>query len=122
MKHTTSERPRPMKRWGAPCGTFIVCTAMLHCLWAGSTGASTTVGSFEMEGNLVDDSGLGEPIDWLSSPLPVAVTAFTDTTGSSDGIFVQGSKENDQSTWTCVTSRAPAKEDVVSEISISQST
>src|SRR5207249_2149189 len=39
--------------------------------------ASSTVGSFEIDGNLVDDSGPGEPIDWLSTPFPAALTTFT---------------------------------------------
>ncbi len=83
--------------------------------------ASSTVGSFEIDGNLVDDSGPGEPIDWLSTPFPAALTTFTDTTGSNDDIFGLGSKENDQTTWQCVTGNAPAKDDVVNEISIPQS-
>ena len=83
--------------------------------------ASSTVGSFEIDGNLVDDSGPGEPIDWLSTPFPAALTTFTDTTGSNDDIFGLGSKENDQTTWQCVTGNAPAKDDVVNEIAITQS-
>src|SRR5919198_1326159 len=84
-------------------------------------GARATVGSFEIDGNLVDDSGPGEPIDWLSSPFPAALTTLTDTTGQGDDIFGLGSKENDQSTWHCVTGSAPDKNDVVNEISIPQS-
>src|SRR6266852_3618851 len=85
-----------------------------------ATFAGNTVGSFEIDGNLVIDHATppAEPIDWDSSPFPAALTAFTDGTGSTDDIFGQGSKENTQSTWSCVTGSAPPKDDLVNEISI----
>src|SRR5919198_327369 len=85
-----------------------------------STLAGNTVGSFEIDGNLTVNHLVppAEPIDWDSSPFPAALTTFTDGTGSTDDIFGMGSKENDQSTWICTAGSAPAKDDVVSEISI----
>jgi hypothetical protein len=82
--------------------------------------AGDTVGSFEIDGNLIVDHSVPptEPIDWDSSPFPAALTTFTDATGPTDDIFGQGSKENDQSTWVCTTGSAPAKDDLVNEISI----
>src|SRR6266851_1574612 len=82
--------------------------------------ASNTVGSFEIDGNLTVAHLVPptEPIDWDSSPFPAALTTFTDGTGSTDDIFGQGSKENNQSSWVCTTGSAPPKDDVVNEISI----
>ena len=85
-----------------------------------TTIAGNNVGSFEIDGNLTVDHPVPpvEPIDWGSSPFPAALTTFTDTTGPTDDIFGQGSKENDQSTWICTNGSAPPKDDVVNEISI----
>src|SRR5947209_14494462 len=85
-----------------------------------TTFAGNTVGSFEIDGNLIVDHSVPptEPIDWDSSPFPAALTTFTDGTGATDDIFGMGSKENDQSTWICTAGSAPAKDDLVSEISI----
>src|SRR6266478_6032730 len=82
--------------------------------------AGNTVGSFEIDGNLIVDHSVPptDPIDWDSSPFPAALTTFTDATGPTDDIFGQGSKENDQSSWVCTTGSAPPKDDVVNEISI----
>jgi hypothetical protein len=84
------------------------------------THAGSTVGSFEIDGNLSVDHSVPptEPIDWLSNPFPAALTTFTDATGQSDDIFGMGSKENDQSTWICTTGSAPPKDDLVNQISI----
>ena len=83
------------------------------------TFASSTVGSFEIDGNLNVNHVVPplEPIDWQSSPFPAALTTFTDASGFDD-IFGLGSKENDQNTWVCTTGNAPPKDDLVSEISI----
>src|SRR5437870_1745678 len=82
--------------------------------------AGSTVGSFEIDGNLIVDHSVPptEPIDWDSSPFPAALTTFTDGTGPTDDAFGQGSKEDDQSTWSCITGSAHAKDDLVNEISI----
>src|SRR5881409_3038496 len=73
------------------------------------TFAGSTAGSFEIDGNLTVDHLVppAEPIDWDSSPFPAALTTFTDGTGPTDDIFGQGSKEDTQSTWNCVTGSAP---------------
>src|SRR5262249_33130987 len=85
-----------------------------------ATFAGNTVGSFEIDGNLNVNHAVppAEPIDWASSPFPAALTTFTDATGTTDDIFGLGSKENDQSTWMCTTGSAPAKDDLVNQISI----
>jgi hypothetical protein len=84
------------------------------------TLAGNMVGSFEIDGNLAVDHLVppAEPIDWDSNPFPAALTTFTDGSGSTDDIFGQGSKENDQSTWICTSGSAPPKDDIVNEISI----
>ena len=86
----------------------------------GVTFAGNTAGSFEIDGNLTVDHPVppAEPIDWFSNPFPAALTTFTDGTGPTDDGFAQGSKENDQSTWVCTTGSAPAKDDIVNQISI----
>jgi len=104
----------------------MILTAFLLLLLIGTpvanrtTLAGNTVGSFEIDGNLTVDHPVPpmEPIDWDSSPFPAALTTFIDGTGPTDDIFGQGSKENDQSTWVCITGSAPPKDDVVNEISI----
>jgi len=87
--------------------TVLVIALML----VGILQGSSFVGSFEIDGNLADDSGPGEPIDWNSPP--PNVTTFTDQTGNGDDIFNLGSKELDQDGWVCQTGSAPPKGDVV---------
>src|SRR6266446_3018611 len=84
------------------------------------TFAGNTVGSFEIDGDLTVEHSVPptEPIDWDSNPFPAALTTFTDGTGPTDDIFGQGSKEDTQSTWNCVTGSAPPKDDLLNEISI----
>ncbi len=91
-----------------------------HATLADSTVISSTVGSFEIDGNLTVDHAAPptEPIDWDSNPFPAALTTFADVSGPTDDIFGQGSKENDQTTWVCTTGSAPPKDDLVNEISI----
>ena len=50
------------------------------------TFASSTVGSFEIDGNLNVNHVVPplEPIDWQSSPFPAALTTFTDASGFDD--------------------------------------
>src|SRR5438876_6133356 len=109
---------------------LLIITAVLLLLLIGKpvanrvTLAGATVGSFEIDGNLTVDHPAppAEPIDWDSNPFPAALTTFTDATGTTDNIFGQGSKEDDQSTWVCTTGSAPPKDDVVSEVSINGAT
>src|SRR5437879_8599665 len=121
---------RSQKHWRvvastAPRGLLILSAFLLMLLMGTRTSnrvasAGNTVGSFEIDGNLVVDHLVppAEPIDWKSKPFPAALTTFTDGTGSTDDAFGQGSKENDQSTWSCITGSAPPKDDLVNEISI----
>jgi len=121
---------RSQKHWGVVASTaqhpLLIITAFLLLLLIGTlvanraTLAGNTVGSFEIDGNLIVDHLVppAEPIDWGSSPFPAALTTFTDGTGPTDNIFGQGSKENDQSTWVCTTGSAPPKDDLVNEISL----
>src|SRR5438094_675815 len=77
-----------------------------------------SVGSFEIDGNLVDDPP-GEPIDWSTDPAgniphPSLFNRldFRDGSGQGDDIFGQGTKELDPGEWRCVTGSAPGKDDV----------
>ena len=88
--------------------TFVLAIALML---AGILQGSSSVGSFEIDGNLTDDSGPGEPLDWNSPP--PNVTTFIDQTGSGDDIFNLGSKELDQNGWVCETGSAPPKGDIV---------
>jgi hypothetical protein len=83
----------------------------LALLLAAIVQGSSSVGSFEIDGNVADDSGAGEPIDWNSPP--PNVTTFIDQTGNGDDIFGLGSKELDQAGWVCGTGSAPPKGDIV---------
>src|SRR5713226_1609 len=108
----------------APRALLIIITVFLLLLLIGmplaNTFAGNTVGGFEIDGGLAVQHSVppAEPIDWDSSPFPAALTTFTDGTGSTDDIFGQGSKENAQSTWNCVTGSAPPKDDLLNEISV----
>jgi len=94
----------PFDKWRSPRVTF----------------AGNTTGSFEIDGNLSVDHLVppAEPIDWFSNPFPAALTTFTEGGRQTDDIFGMGSKENDQSSWVCTTGSAPAKDDIVNQISI----
>jgi hypothetical protein len=79
----------------------------------------SAVGSFEIDGNLVDDPA-GEPIDWSTDPAgntphPGLTNRvdFVDGTGQGDDIFGQGSKELVPGDWRCVTGSAPQKDDIL---------
>src|SRR5688572_11776577 len=78
-----------------------------------------SVGSFEIDGNLVDDPP-GEPIDWSTdqagrTPHPGLMTRveFVDASGQGDNIFGQGSKELEPGGWSCLSGSAPGKDDIV---------
>src|SRR5256712_7400140 len=125
-----ANKARLYKHWRAVASTtprlLLLITTFLLLLLMGTrvehstTFAGNTVGSFEIDGNLTVDHLVppSEPIDWDSSPFPAALTTFTDKTRSTDDIFGQGSKENDQSSWICTTGSAPPKDDIVNEISV----
>jgi len=89
----------------------------LLATWVLAQGAG--VGSFEIDGNLVDDPP-GEPIDWSTDPagnaphpgLPNRVD-FVDASGQGDGSFGQGSKELEPGGWRCVTGGVPGKDDIL---------
>src|SRR3989449_5031246 len=130
MKGPMTNKTRFQKHWCVVASTaprrLSIITAFLLLLLIGApianraTFAGNTVGSFEIDGNLIVDhlAPPAEPIDWDSNPFPAALTTFTDGTGSTDDIFGMGSKENDQSSWVCTAGSAPQKDDVVNEISV----
>src|SRR5260370_4664858 len=130
MKEPMTNKTRFQKYWRVVASiasrTSFIITTILLLLLIGTlvanrtTLAGITVGSFEIDGNLIVDHLVPptEPIDWDSSPFPAALTTFTDGTGSTDDIFGMGSKETDQSTWNCTAGSAPPKDDVVNQISI----
>jgi hypothetical protein len=84
---------------------------LLAPMSTGRTLAASTVGNFETDGNLADDSGPGDPIDWDTPPF--GVTQFTDPSGQTDDILGQGSKELEPGGWSCVVQSAPGKDDIV---------
>jgi hypothetical protein len=101
---------------GIMLGVLIMASAMIgnHEAFAG-----TSVGDFEIDGNL-QDSPAGGPIDWSTDPegnIPHPGlsnrTDFTDASGKSDGIFGQGTKELEPGTWKCITGSAPGKSDIL---------
>lgn len=83
---------------------------------SGATPAVSTnclFGGFEIDGNTVADGG---GLDWQSSPAVFGSTAYTPFydlfNSTSDNIMSNGSKESDQSTWSCVTQKSPGKDDL----------
>src|SRR5919198_6680932 len=92
-----------------------ICLAatVVALLTSAATFAGTTIGSFEIDGNRVDNSGPGDLIlDWDSPP--PNLTTFTDASGSGDDAFGLGSKELAPGGWQCITGSAPSKGDIVS--------
>jgi uncharacterized repeat protein (TIGR01451 family) len=77
-----------------------------------AANAYGVLGQFEIDGNLADDSGDGDPLDWATF---TGATPIPDLSNSNqDNIFGNGSKDDDQSTWSCVKQKAPGKDDIVS--------
>ena len=104
--------------WMRRVALAAVFVLMLGGLMAAPTAfAGSSVGSFEIEGNIKDDTGPGEPVDWAtagSGTPPVAVTTWTDPFGGQpDTIFTGGSKELEPAGWECKDDgSAPAKDDL----------
>jgi uncharacterized repeat protein (TIGR01451 family) len=79
-----------------------------------SQGAPCTFGNFEVDGDTAVDGGA---VDWASPPQNL--TTFTDACSklcgrsTADDSFLGGAKEPDQTTWTCGTSGAPSKADLM---------
>ena len=71
--------------------------------------ANGTVGSFEIDGNLVDDPA-GEPMDW-STPPPNLID-FADATVKGDDVFNTGSKQLAAGQWDCRVGSALDKSDI----------
>lgn len=98
---------------------FVVLAMLVAacCCIAGAQAQSahaygSTLGSFEIDGNLIDNSGGGEPIDWATPP--PNLNNFTDGSGKGDDGFAMGSKETVPSGWTCINQSAPGKDDILS--------
>src|SRR5437879_13862332 len=99
----------------APRILLIISVALLMLLIGTRTAnrvvfAGSTVGSFEIDGNLIVDHSVppAEPIDWDSTLFPAAITTLTDGTGPADAAYRQGRKQKDQSTSSCTDATAPA--------------
>ena len=116
---------RGFLRWGALSGAVVILALALvgtsrvvQATTIGSCSATQTTdcvfAGFEIDGNVTADSSSG--LDWQSSPKvfgSTPYTAFYDLSGStSDNIMGQGSKESDQTTWSCVNHKADAKDDL----------
>ncbi|MFY9586013.1 MAG: choice-of-anchor P family protein [Actinomycetota bacterium] len=92
---------------------FLALTSLLAGVLgviAPAAQAGNDVGSFEIDGNQLDNSGAGEPIDW-STP-PPNLTHFDDDSGQADDSFNQGAKELEPGGWVCATGSAPGKGDI----------
>src|SRR2546428_12726727 len=86
--------------------------AIVALLASAATRAGSTVGSFEIDGNRVDNSGPGTLIlDWDSPP--PNLTTFTDAQGSGDDAFGWATKGLARGGWQCITGTAPGKDDIV---------
>lgn len=100
--------------------TFVAVSLLVGLPLPVSTQTTTSsVGSFEIDGNLVDDPA-GEPIDWSTDPAgntphPGLINRvdFRDGSGRGDDIFAQGSKELEPGAWSCVTGSTPGKGDIL---------
>jgi uncharacterized repeat protein (TIGR01451 family) len=86
--------------------------SLLTAFAASSASAASTIGSFELDGNLADNSPAGEPIDWASPP--PNLSNFSDPFDRQpDTVFDTGSKDNDPAGWDCSTDgSAPGKDDI----------
>ncbi len=100
-------------------GITLVVLSLLIGFWLPVFTQTTSVGSFEIDGNLVDDPP-GEPIDWSTDPAgnnphPGLFNRvdFVDASGQGDGSFGQGTKELEPGAWSCVTGGVPGKDDIL---------
>lgn len=102
--------------FGIMLGVVILASALIgnHEAFAG-----TSVGDFEIDGNLQDNPA-GGPIDWSTDPegnIPHPALSnradFVDASGQQDNIFGQGSKELEPGAWKCLTGSAPGKSDIL---------
>src|SRR5688572_10380491 len=97
----------------------LLMLALFICFAPALFAQSSGVGSFEIDGNLVDDPP-GEPIDWSTDPAgntphPALTNRvdFVDASGQGDSSFGQGSKELEPGNWSCGTGGVPGKDDIV---------
>ena len=76
-----------------------------------TTTVNCTFGGFEIDGNTPSNGGL----DWTSATVTGSgdLSNFYDRFNTTaDDIMSNGSKESDQTTWSCVTNKAPGKADL----------
>lgn len=97
-----------MKKAGT---AVLIVFTLVATLVAPHVFSATSLGYFEIDGNLNDDSGVGDPLDW-SSPPPGVVT-FSDPPTGTDDVFTADSKELNPGNWGCITGKTPAKDDIV---------
>ena len=101
-----------MNRRSASFGCVVaLVSAVVTMVGPQAAHAASTVGSFEIDGNLKHDATTAEPIDWETAP---NVTPFTDPSGSGDDSFQGSSKELSPGGWNCITSSVPQKDDILS--------
>ncbi|MGQ0521766.1 MAG: choice-of-anchor P family protein [Actinomycetota bacterium] len=86
-----------------------VIASSMAGVFAPGARAGSSVGDFEIDGNLVDDPA-GGAIDW-STP-PPNLTPIPDLSGRADDSFTEGSKELEPGNWTCTDSSVPGKDDI----------
>src|SRR5437899_2595462 len=94
-------------------GTWLTAQATTLPTCTTSVGPSCTFAGFEIDGDTAVNGGA---LDWQSSTVTgsTSYTTFTDPANTtSDNIMSNGSKESDQSGWSCVTSKPPSKSDIV---------
>jgi hypothetical protein len=98
----------------------LVVLAVLMAFTLPAITQNGSVGSFEIDGNLVDPSPEAEPIDWSTdaagnTPHPGLTNRvdFVDGSGRGDNVFGQGSKELEPGAWSCLTGSAPGKDDIL---------
>ncbi|HEX9712068.1 MAG TPA: choice-of-anchor P family protein [Actinomycetota bacterium] len=76
--------------------------------------AATTIGAFEVDGDLVDSNTTDDIFDWDTlDQTDAVVVEFNDPTGQSDDSFGGGSKELEPSTWNFVSQSVPQKDDLL---------
>lgn len=97
-----------MKKAGT---AVLIMFTLVATLVAPHVFSASSLGYFEIDGNLNDDSGPGDPLDW-SSPPPGLVT-FSDPPTGNDDLFAAGSKELNHTNWVCISGKTPAKDDIV---------
>jgi len=100
-----------LREWSVSGIRVLLIALALLTVFSRSVLTQSPIGSFEVDGNVVDNPP-GEPTDWsldpagnIPNPALSNRTDFVDGSGTGDDIFGQGTKELQPGSWVSRNSR-----------------